>query len=101
MTTLAMTPSELLRSAAHDPAPPAGLPPALVALWWDARGETARALESIENEENLNAVWVRAYLRRRLGDEEIAAYWYAKAARPMARGSFQVERDAMLAVLLG
>ena len=44
---------------------------------------------------------VATAFRRKLGDESIAAYWYAKAIRPVATGSHVAERDLILRVLLG
>lgn len=97
----AMTSKRLIEHAQKARVPPRGLPTAIEALWWDIRGDATKALELVENEPRLNAVWVRAYLRRKKGDESIAAYWYAKAIRPTATGSHLAERDLILKVLLG
>jgi len=91
----------LIEHAQASDTPPEGLPAALLALWWDAHGDPVKALEIAEIDAGLNAVWVRAYLRRKMGDESIAAYWYAKAIRPVATGSHVVERDLILKVLSG
>lgn len=80
---------------------PAGLPPELKAIWWDARDDLLKALQVVEGEVGLNAVWVRAYLRRRMGDDAIASYWYSKAVRPPASGNFAAERDRMPEILIG
>ena len=96
-----LTPSALLEHAGSHDSPPAGLTPDIEALWWDAHGDTKRALQLVEEEPGLNAVWVRAYLRRKLGDEAIASYWYSKAIRPVAKGSSVTERDVILKVLIG
>jgi hypothetical protein len=96
-----MTSERLLDQAQKAKVPPKGLSTAVQALWWDIRGDAAKALELVENEAGLNSVWVRAYLRRKNGDESIAAYWYAKAIRPAATGSHLAERDLILKVLLG
>lgn len=47
-----MTPAELARSAAADPAPPASLAPALQALWWKRRGEWERAHAIVQADED-------------------------------------------------
>jgi len=96
-----MTSKRLIENAQTAKAPPKGLPAAIEALWWDIHGDAAKALGLVENEPGLNSVWVRAYLRRKKGDESIAAYWYAKAIRPTATGSHIAERDLILRVLLG
>jgi hypothetical protein len=96
-----LTAEALIGHAQTAEAPPEGLPAAQLALWWDAHGNPDKALEIAEIESGLNAVWVRAYLRRKLGDDSIAAYWYSKAIRPVATGSHAAERDLILKVLLG
>ena len=96
-----LTPERFLKQAQASEAPPAGLPVELQALWKDVRGESGRALEMIEEEPGLNAVWVRAYLRRKRGDDSIATDLYAKAIRPRASGSSVAEREQILEVLLG
>lgn len=98
---LSLTPKGLIDHAQSADTPPEGLAPSIESIWWDAHGDSARALQIVENESGLNSVWVRAYLRRKMGDEAIAAYWYAKAIRPKASGSHVVERDLILKVLLG
>lgn len=96
-----LTSQRLLEHAQSAEKPPAGLPAALEALWWDAHGDPAKALQIAEEDHGLNAVWVRAYLRRKMGDESIAGYWYAKAIRPVATGSNIAERELILKVLIG
>jgi len=96
-----LTPERFLEQARANDTPPGSLPIELQALWRDVRGESDRALEMIEEETDLNAVWVRAYLRRKRGDGSIAADLYAKAIRPNASGSCVAERDRILGVLLG
>jgi hypothetical protein len=96
-----MTSKRLLEHARKAKVPPKGIPVAIEALWWDVHGDSAKAFELVENEPGLNSVWVRAYLRRKKGDESIAAYWYARAIRPTATGSHAAERDLILKVLLG
>jgi len=59
-------------------APPAELTPALAGLWWDAKGDW-------------NASWVHAYLHRKEGDQENAAYWYRRAKKPICRGPLEAE----------
>ncbi|HEY5550404.1 MAG TPA: hypothetical protein VIK52_00845 [Opitutaceae bacterium] len=96
-----LTAQRLLEHAQSAAAPPGGLPAALEALWWDAHGDPAKAMLIAEADPGLNAVWVRAYLRRKMGDESIASYLYAKAIRPVATGSQVSERELILKVLLG
>ena len=62
--------------------PPSGLPPALEALWWDARGEWDKAHERAQGEGGAAGAWVHAYLHRKEGDLGNARYWYGRARRP-------------------
>ncbi|NMJ42269.1 hypothetical protein GWK16_13530 [Roseomonas sp. JC162] len=58
-----------------------GLPPLLAALWWDARGDWARAHEIAQSVETADGSWVHAYLHRKEGDLGNADYWYRRAGR--------------------
>ena len=75
--------------------------PALLALWWEARGEWARAHEVAQKAGNRAADWVHAYLHRVEGDELNAGHWYAKAGRkrPAPGTSIEKERTMILAEL--
>jgi hypothetical protein len=59
--------------------PPAGLTHALAGLWWDAKGDWKRAHESAQQDEGVEGSWVHAYLHRKEGDQDNAAYWYSDA----------------------
>jgi hypothetical protein len=80
-------------------APPAGLSPALEALWWTDRGEWDRAHAIVQDDQGRDAAWVHAHLHRIEGDLGNAAYWYRRAGRPEAQGPFEAERDAIAAGL--
>lgn len=71
-----MEPAELARREA-----PGDLPPLLAALWWDARGDWARAHELAQSVETAEGAWVHAYLHRKEGDLGNADYWYRRAGR--------------------
>ena len=94
-----MTPDEF-RASLDDGSPP-DLPPALRALWWEARGdwERAHALAQ-EDEADPDLAWVHAYLHRREGDAGNAAYWYRRADRLAARGDLEAEWAEIAASLL-
>ena len=96
-----MTPQELARSAEADPSPPAGLTPALLALWWDRRGDWGRAHEAAAADEaGRDAAWVHAYLHRREGDPDNARYWYRRAHRAVSAASLEAEWDEIVAALV-
>jgi len=49
---------------------------ALAGLWWDAKGDWTRAHESAQQDEGPEGSWAHAYLHRKEGDQDNAAYWY-------------------------
>ena len=79
---------------------PAGLDPALQGLWHDARGDWPRAHGCVQDADSPEAAWVHAYLHRKEGDPANAAYWYARARRPVATVSLGAEWEAVARALL-
>jgi hypothetical protein len=71
--------------------PPAELTLALVALWWDAKGDWTRAHESAQQDERSEGSWVHASLHRKEGDQGNAAYWYGRAGKPICREALDAE----------
>jgi hypothetical protein len=88
------------RGAAEGAAPPQGLAGPLLALWWDARGDWARAHEAAQAGGDAESAWVHAYLHRKEGDLPNAGYWYRRAGRPVATGPLEREWAAIAAALL-
>ena len=80
--------------------PPAGLSHALIGLWWDAKGDWKRAHESAQQDESRDGSWVHAYLHRKEGDQNNAAYWYSRAGKAVSQSSFEAESEAIIAALL-
>ena len=80
-------------------APPA-VAKALVALWYDARGDWDQAHEIANGVDDKNGAWVHAYLHRKEGDLGNAGYWYGRAGQPMATDSLEAERDRIVTSLL-
>ena len=80
--------------------PPPGLSPALEGLWWDAKGDWAKAHESAQRDEGPDGSWVHAYLHRKEGDLSNAKYWYLRADRPAAYGDLEREWQAIVVWLL-
>ncbi len=73
---------------------------ALLALWWDGRGEWERAHEVAQEVETKDGAWVHAYLHRKEGDAANAGYWYRRAGRPVRTGDLRAEWEAMVEELL-
>src|SRR5262245_4297447 len=87
----AMTLAEF-RETLGDPTPPA-VAPALVALWYDAKGDWNAAHEAAQAIEDSTGAWVHAYLHRKEGDASNAAYWYRRAARGVVGSGVSLEDE--------
>jgi hypothetical protein len=94
-----MTPSAFKRSLS-DKKPPAGMSPALAALWWAGNDAWDKAHDIVMNEDSAECAWVHAYLHRVEGDRDNARYWYRQAKREPASGDLEVEWAAIAAALL-
>lgn len=81
--------------------PPEGLPAPLAALWWDAKGDWARAHSLVDELETASAMAVHAYLHRKEGQASNADYWYSRAGRTFHRPALEAEWDALAEGLLG
>jgi hypothetical protein len=81
--------------------PPAGLSPALVGLWWDAKGDWKQAHERAQEDDGPEASWVHAYLHRKENDQENAAYWYRRAGKPVCLEPLDAEWRRIVGVLVG
>jgi hypothetical protein len=73
----------------------------LQALWHDARGEWDLAHAQAQADTGRDGAWVHAYLHRKEGDAANAAYWYARAGRPVFHGSPAREWATIATELLG
>jgi hypothetical protein len=74
---------------------------ALLALWWDGRGDWAKAHEIAQDVAGVDGAWVHAYLHRKEGDVGNAGYWYRRAGRDVARGDLTSEWEAIVREMLG
>jgi len=80
--------------------PPAGLSLALAGLWWDAKGDWKRAHESAQEDAGREGAWVHAYLHRKEGDRDNAAYWYVRAGKSVCREPLDAEWISIVKALL-
>ena len=80
--------------------PPKGLSLALQALWWDAKGDWAKAHDCVDEEEDAEGMRVHAYLHRKEGDLSNARYWYGRAGKSAPHASLDAEWEAILRALL-
>jgi hypothetical protein len=98
---MAMTLSEFETSLRRK-TPPPSLPPALQALWWDAKGDWKAAHECAQADEGDSSCdWVHAYLHRKEGDASNARYWYRRAGKPAAATGLPEEWRAIAKAMTG
>ena len=88
------------RATLQTNAPPASASLPLQALWWDAKGDWAKAHECAQADPGAAGAAVHAYLHRKEPDLANARYWYHRAGRSPATGTLEQEWDALAAELL-
>jgi len=76
--------------------PPQGLSVPHAALWWDAKGNWARAHDLVDSLETPEGMAVHAYLHRKEGVESNADYWYRRAGRTFQRATLNEEWTALV-----
>lgn len=94
-----MNPKEFQESV-KEQVPPVGLSAPLTALWWDARGDWAKAHGLVDELETKEGMAVHAYLHRKEGAASNAEYWYTRAGRNFQRPTLEAEWEALLEGLL-
>lgn len=80
--------------------PPTGLSLPLAGLWWGAKGDWTRAHESAQQDEGRDGSWVHAYLHRKEGDQNNAAYWYNRAGKAVCRDPLDAEWLSIVGALI-
>ena len=78
-----------------------GFSGALLALWWDAKGDWEKAHEVAQDVAGADGAWVHAYLHRKEGEVGNAAYWYRRAGRAVATGDLTMEWEGIVGKMLG
>jgi hypothetical protein len=78
-----------------------GFSSALLALWWDAKGDWEKAHEVAQEVAGADGAWVHAYLHRKEGDLGNAGYWYRQAGRAVEAGDLKVEWEEIVREMLG
>ena len=94
-----MNPEEFKASLLEEP-PRTGLSTPLMALWWDAKGDWARAHSLVDELETVEGMAVHAYLHRKEGSASNAEYWYGRAGRGFYRPTLEAEWVALVEGLL-
>jgi hypothetical protein len=88
------------KSSVNGSEPREGLPATLQALWWDAKGDWARAHSLVDELETPEGMAVHAYLHRKEGATSNADYWYNSAGRGFYRPALEDEWHALAEGLL-
>jgi hypothetical protein len=94
-----MSPDEF-RASLKEEAPRLTLSAPLAALWWDAKGDWARAHGLVDELETVDGMAVHAYLHRKEGSASNADYWYQRAGRSFHRPTLDAEWAALVEGLL-
>ena len=94
-----MNHEEFTASIGED-APRLGLSAPLAALWWDAKGDWARAHALVDELLTIDGMAVHAYLHRKEGSASNAAYWYERCGRRFHRPTLDAEWVALVEGLL-
>jgi len=95
-----MTPDDF-RATLTSAEPPGELTAPLAALWWDAKGDWARAHGMVDDLETPDAMAVHAYLHRKEGVTWNADYWYSRTGRRFRRSTLEAEWEALVEGLAG
>lgn len=90
---------QAFRATLGSDAPPSGSPATVAALWWDAKGEWARAHGLVDELETRDGMAVHAYLHRKEGAMSNAEYWYGRAGRQFHRPTLEAEWEALVTAL--
>jgi hypothetical protein len=88
------------RDSVRNDSPEAALSLPLQALWWDAKGDWAKAHARAQDESSPVGAAVHAYLHRKEPDLSNARYWYNRANRQPYGGSLDEEWAALVGEML-
>jgi hypothetical protein len=88
--------AEKMRASLISEQPPQGLTVPQTALWWDAKGDWARAHGLVDELETAEGMAVHAYLHRKEGEAWNADYWYKRAGRRFYRETLDAEWAALV-----
>ncbi|RYZ20526.1 MAG: hypothetical protein EOP49_47570 [Sphingobacteriales bacterium] len=87
---------EDFRNSLKNETAPSGLSPILLSLWYEGKGDWDGSHNIAQDIHTSDGSWIHAYLHRKEGDPGNAAYWYRKAGKPIASGSFEKEWETIV-----
>lgn len=76
------------------------LSPALLALWFDGRGDWHSAHEIINDLTGKDLAWLHAYLHRKEGDSGNANHWYREAGKTFPSNTLDEEWELLVKYFL-
>ena len=76
------------------------LPKALVALWWQKKGDWDKAHTIVQSDKTDDGAWVHGLLHREEGDLGNASYWYSRANKLMPEETIENEWELIVSELL-
>ena len=91
--------SEQFTKSLADEAPRRDLSVPLTALWWDAKGDWAKAHTLVDELETKEGMAVHAYLHRKEGSASNADYWYQRSS-DYRQTTLEAEWNALVEALL-
>ena len=78
-----------------------GFSGALLALWWDVKGDWEKAHAVAQDVAGRDGAGVHAYLHRKEGELGNAGYWYRQAGRAVATGGLRVGGGGVVGEMVG
>ena len=88
-----MDADQLALSATTDSAPPVGLSAESRVLWLARAGKWDQAHDQCQDLPDPAGAWIHAWLHREEGDLGNAAYWYARARKPVPAKGISLEDE--------
>ena len=80
--------------------PDALWPEALIALWYDAKGDWNEAHNIAQDIPSATGSWIHAYLHRKEGDKWNAGYWYRRANREIPSVGLEMEFEELVSEVI-
>jgi hypothetical protein len=90
---------EEFRNTLAQPSPPK-VNALLQSLWYDANDRWNDAHDIAQDIHSSDGSWIHAYLHRKEGDEGNAAYWYARAGKPICKKTLNEEWNDLVTAFL-
>jgi hypothetical protein len=88
------------KASLQEEQPGAELPVQLKSLWYDGKGDWARAHAEVDQLGDAASARVHAYLHRKEGDWGNADYWYGRAGKIRPQLSLEAEWETLVKQLI-